>query len=90
MTLENVNNIEGLFEVINKCKGKVELVSDDGDQINLKSRLAQYLAIAGVFSNGHIKEMELRIENEDDRKKILEFVMSGKSLEGQNDSGNAD
>ena len=27
MTLENVTNITGLFEIINQCKGKVELVT---------------------------------------------------------------
>lgn len=79
MTLENVSNIEGLFEIINKCKGNVELVSQEGDRINLKSRLAQYLSIAGVFSNGYVRELEIQIEDPDDRDRILEFVMSGKS-----------
>ena len=49
MTLENVTNIVGLFNVISSCKGNVELVSKEGDRINLKSRLAQYLALAGAF-----------------------------------------
>lgn len=81
MTLENVSNIEELFEIINKCKGNVELISHEGDRINLKSRLAQYLSIAGVFSNGYVRELEIYIEDADDRDRILEFIVSGKASE---------
>lgn len=81
MTLENISNIEGLFEIIESCAGNVELVSREGDTINLKSRLAQLLAIAGVFSNGYIRELELNIEKQEDRDKIMEFVVSGRSAE---------
>ncbi len=81
MTLENVSNIEGLFEVINTCKGNVELVSEEGDKINLKSRLAQYLTIAGVFAHGYARELELIIEDPDDMNKIMEFIVSGESTE---------
>ena len=52
MTLENISNIDGLFAVINQCTGNVELISDEGDCINLKSRLAQYMTVAGAFSDG--------------------------------------
>lgn len=81
MTLENVTNIEGLFEIISTCKGSVELVSTEGDKINLKSSLAQYLAVAGVFSSGCAKELELSIEDLDDMKRILDFIVSGESVE---------
>lgn len=81
MTLENVSNIEGLFEVINECKGKVELVSDEGDRINLKSKLSQYLAIAGAFSNGYIRSLNLEIEDPEDSAKIFNFIASGESME---------
>ncbi|MDO5350830.1 MAG: polya polymerase [Lachnospiraceae bacterium] len=81
MTLENVTNIEGLFEVIDQCKGSVKLVSEEGDQINLKSKLAQLLSIAGVFASGYIKELELNVEEPEDMDKIMEFVVSGESVE---------
>lgn len=81
MTLENVSNIEGLFEIISTCKGNVELISAEGDKINLKSRLAQYLAVAGIFSDGYARELELSIEDPDDMKRILDFIVSGESVE---------
>lgn len=79
MTLENISNIEGLFEVITQCKGNVELVSEEGDCINLKSRLAQYLTIAGAFSNGYIRTLELRIADPEDKERIFDFILSGKA-----------
>lgn len=80
MTLENVSNIVGLFNVINSCKGKVELVSEEGDRINPKSRLAQYLALAGAFSQGYVRTLKLQVDDPEDREKILEFVVRGESL----------
>ena len=80
MTLENVSNIVGLFNVINSCKGKVELVSEEGDRINLKSRLAQYLALAGAFSQGYVRTLKLQVDDPEDSEKILEFVVRGESL----------
>ena len=38
-----------LLEIVNtKCKGDVHLISQYGDNYNLKSRLTQYLAIAAM------------------------------------------
>ena len=79
MTLENVTNIVGLFNVISSCKGNIELVSKEGDRINLKSRLAQYLALAGAFSEGYVRTLELYIEDPEDKEKIMQFAVSGES-----------
>ena len=41
MKFENVKNVERLFQIIrDECSGTVELVSSEGDRINLKSRLS--------------------------------------------------
>lgn len=81
MTLENISNVDGLFEVISTCKGAVELVSEEGDCINLKSRLSQYLAVAGAFSDGYIRSLELRIAEPEDKEKIFDFILSGDAEE---------
>lgn len=80
MTLENISNIDGLFAVINQCTGNVELISDEGDCINLKSRLAQYMTVAGAFSDGYIRSLRLRVEKDEDkvrmvRIKSIQFLM---------------
>ncbi len=54
MKIQNITDVEKFFKVIDQCKGTVELVSPEGDRINLKSKLAQYLSMATIFSNGYI------------------------------------
>lgn len=75
MKIHNVWDLEGFFDVINKCSGKVELVTGEGDRLNLKSRLTQYVSMANVFSQGVIPEMELIAYEEEDMSKIVEFML---------------
>lgn len=76
MKLLNVKNIDKLFEIIDQCEDKVELVGDD-IRLNLKSKLAQYFSLAKLFSEGEIPELELIAYNENDRMKLINFMMSG-------------
>ena len=75
MTLENISNIDGLFAVINQCTGNVELISDEGDCINL----AQYMTVAGAFSDGYIRSLRLRVEKDEDKVRIFDFILSGEA-----------
>ena len=54
MKIQNISDVEKFFQVIDQCKGTIELVSAEGDRINLKSKLSQYLSMASIFSNGYI------------------------------------
>ena len=80
MKLKNITNIEGLFDVIDRCEGKVELVGDDL-RLNLKSKLSQYFSLAKLFSDGEIPEMEIITYNQEDTNKLIRFMMSGNANE---------
>ena len=75
MKIQNISDVNKFFAVIDQCKGTVELVSPEGDRINLKSKLTQYLSMATIFSNGYIKELELIVHEPEDMKKVVEFMM---------------
>lgn len=49
MKVQNITDIEGFFKAIDSCKGKVELVTGEGDRLNLKSKLSQYVSLATIF-----------------------------------------
>ena len=49
MKIQNISDVNTFFKVIDSCKGTVELVSPEGDRINLKSKLSQYLSMANIF-----------------------------------------
>ena len=57
MKVFNITDIDAFFKVIDACQGRVELVTGEGDRLNLKSKLSQYVALAKVFSDGVIEEL---------------------------------
>ena len=80
MKLVNVNNVEGLFKVLDSCEGAVYLVSKEGDRINLKSKLSQMLFTANLFTKATINELDLIVSEPEDMKKVVDFMMSGTNV----------
>ena len=78
MKFYGIKDIEGFFNIINDCKGSVELVTSDGDRLNLKSRLCQYISFAKIVAGENsIPEMEIIASDGEDRAKLLLFMMEG-------------
>lgn len=77
MKLYNITDIDAFFNLVDSCDGSVYLVSTEGDKLNLKSKLCQYLAMAKMFSSDYIKELSLQVENDSDKEKFIHFMMSG-------------
>ena len=75
MKIQNINNIEKFFQVVDSCTGKVELVTGEGDRLNLKSKLCQYVSMASIFSNGEIPELEILAYEKEDIDKLIAFMM---------------
>lgn len=75
MKVNNIQNIEKFFQVIDSCKGKVELVTGEGDRLNLKSKLSQYVSLANIFSDGTITELELLAYEPEDITRLVKFMM---------------
>ena len=78
MMIQNIKNVEKFFQVVDSCEGKVELITSEGDVLNLKSKLCQYVSLVGIFSNeAYIPELELKAYNKNDVKKLIEFMVNG-------------
>lgn len=75
MKVQNIKNIEKFFQVVDSCAGKVELVTGEGDRLNLKSKLSQYVSMANIFSNGEIPELEIIAYEPEDIGKLVNFMM---------------
>ena len=75
MKVEHIRDIDKFFEVVESCKGKVELITGEGDRLNLKSRLTQYVSMANIFSNGEIPELELVASEPEDVMKLVDFMV---------------
>ena len=77
MKVQNISNIEKFFQVVDSCKGRVELVTGEGDRLNLKSKLSQYVSMANIFSNGEIPELEIVAYEKEDIDKLMHFMING-------------
>ena len=75
MKVQNITDIHKFFKVIDSCAGKVELVTGEGDRLNLKSKLSQYVSMANIFSDGTIAELELIAYEPEDITKLVSFMM---------------
>jgi len=75
MKVQNIDNIEKFFEVVDACAGKVELVTGEGDRLNLKSKLCQYVSMASIFSNGEIPELEMIAYEKDDIDRLIAYML---------------
>ena len=77
MKVQNITDIEGFFKVVDECSGKVELVTGEGDRLNLKSKLSQYVSMANIFSNGEIPELEIIAYEKEDTDRLIKFLLDG-------------
>ena len=51
MKITNLSNVEGFLKTVSECKGTVELVTKEGDRLNLKSELTKYVALTSFFKD---------------------------------------
>jgi hypothetical protein len=52
------------------------MVTDEGDRLNLKSRMTQYVSLARLFANDMIPEIELVAYEPEDVKLLVNFMIN--------------
>ena len=77
MKIKNISEPQKFFEVLNKCRGSVELVTSEGDRLNLKSKLCQYIALTQMFKDASIDEVELVVSEPEDMSMLLDYLIKG-------------
>lgn len=59
MRVKQITNVDGFYKALAKCQGRVELITDDRDVLNLASTLTQFIGLTTVFSNPNIEAYEI-------------------------------
>lgn len=72
MKLTNVNEVNDFLRTVDRCTGSVWLESADGNKINLKSKLSQYIAISALISCEG-ENLELFCSLPEDEMKFFKF-----------------
>mgnify|MGYP003304390939 FL=1 len=74
MTFTNITNVDNFFDTVDKCEGRVELVTEQGDRFNLKSTLTKYVIFVKVLSNCTVPSAQIRTYNYADAQKLMRFM----------------
>ena len=77
MIIRNITDVDGFFETVDKCSGRVDLLTKQGDRLNLKSKLCQYISLTGMFSDPTIEEMEILVSEPDDMSLLIQYLVRG-------------
>ena len=75
MKIKDINEPKRFFEAVNACRGHVELLTSEGDRLNLKSTLCQYIALTQMFQDGRVEGVELSLSDPEDFKLLMEFLV---------------
>jgi len=75
MKIKDISEPAKFFEAVNRCKGRVELVTAEGDRLNLKSTLCQYIALTQMFQECRVDGIELVMSEMADVDKISPFII---------------
>ena len=77
MKIKNITEPSEFFNVLKECKGTIELVTLEGDRLNLKSKLCQYVALSKIFKDANIKDIEIIFSEPEDINRVLKYLIRG-------------
>ena len=61
------------IKALDSCKGDVFLETPDGDCLNLKSKLCQFIGLRNLIASGTIDQATIRCELAEDEPKLFRF-----------------
>jgi hypothetical protein len=71
MRVYGIKNAKEFLKKVDECKGNVKLLSSEGDRLNLKSKLCQYIFLSELFKNEETKIPEMELICDDPRDVYL-------------------
>ncbi len=75
MKLYNVD-VEEFAKMIQQCKGKVTLITEDGDRLVTNSMLSALVGFAPFLKVAEAKEINVECEIPEDRERVINFMMN--------------
>ena len=76
-------DIADFIQTLDKCRGDVFLETEEGDVLNLKSKLCQMIGVSNILKDAIIKEVTIRCADPEDESLLFRFNLY-KEVPGQN------
>ncbi len=70
-------DVSEFLNVLDTCEGKVYLVTNEGDKLNLKSKLSQLVGLTKLVEGGKITEAFVLCDSPADESKLFRLNMFG-------------
>ncbi len=70
-------DVTEFLAVLDTCEGNVYLVTNEGDRLNLRSKLSQLLGLTKLVEGGRIAEAGIICENVNDERRMFRFNCFG-------------
>ncbi len=73
-SLKNVD-VNDFLHLIDACKGNIYLVTEEGDKLNLKSKLCQLVGLSKLIEGGFISNAKLVCDSQEDEKVLVRYKL---------------
>ena len=70
MKIRDISEPASFFKAVNTCAGRVELMTAEGDCLNL----CQYIALTQMFEDKRVEGIELVLSEPCDLNKLLPYI----------------
>uniref|UniRef100_UPI004056A63D polya polymerase n=1 Tax=Agathobacter sp. TaxID=2021311 RepID=UPI004056A63D len=74
MKVTDIGNVNRFFDAVDKCEGKVELVTEQGDCLNLGSKISQFVATVKIVTDTNIRQGDIVSYNQNDEEKLMKCI----------------
>ena len=72
MDLHDID-VADFIKTVDTCKGNVYLETEEGDRLNLKSKLCQFAGLTTLIQGGIIAHAVIRCDLPEDESKLFRF-----------------
>lgn len=76
MRIKDIIEPAAFFQAVNGCRGKVELLTEEGDRLNLRSTLCQYIALTQMFQDKRVGGIELALSDPADYEALKAYLVT--------------
>jgi hypothetical protein len=70
-------DVPAFLKELDQCKGNVFLMTHEGDNLNLKSKLCQLVGLTKLIEGGKIADAFIVCENPEDETRLYRFNLFG-------------
>lgn len=71
-------DVQAFLSVIDTCEGDVFLVTEEGNRLNLRSKLCQLIGLTKLIEGGKITNAHIECQKPEDESKLFRFNIFGK------------